>query len=87
MNCAKPGFRFSSNTPLPSYYDGVSVGEYSADLLVDGVLLLELKAVKQLDNIHLAQCLNYLRATNLRLCLLMNFGKAKLEFRRIANNL
>jgi GxxExxY protein len=40
------------------YYDGVAVGEYPADLLVEGVLLLELKAVKNLDDIHLAQCLN-----------------------------
>jgi len=68
------------------YYDGVPVGEYTADLLVEGVLLLELKAVKDLDDIHVAQCLNYLRATSLRLCLLMNFGKPKLEVRRIANN-
>jgi len=44
------------------------------------------KAVKELDDIHLAQCLNYLKATKLRLCLLMNFGKPKLEVRRIVNN-
>ena len=68
------------------YYDGIAVGEYTADLLVEGVLLLELKTVKDLDDIHLAQCLNYLKATNLRLCLPMNFSKPKLEFRRIANN-
>jgi GxxExxY protein len=67
-------------------YDGVPVGEYTADLLVEGVLLVELKAVKELDDIHLAQCLNYLKATNLRLCLLMNFGKPKLEVRRVVNN-
>ena len=68
------------------HYDGVTIGEYIADLLVEHVLLVELKVVKQLDDIHLAQCLNYLKATNLRLCLLMNFAKPKLEFRRIANN-
>ena len=67
-------------------YDGVPVGEYTADLLVEGVLLVELKAVKELDDIHLAQCLNYLKVTNLRLCLLMNFGKPKLEVRRVVNN-
>ena len=65
---------------------GVAVGEYTVDLLVEGVLLLELKAVKSLDDVHLAQCLNYLKATNLRLCLLMNFAKPKPEFRRIVNN-
>ena len=67
-------------------YDGVAVGEYTADLLVEGVLLLELKAVKDLDDIHLAQCMNYLKATNIRLCLLMNFAKPKVEVRRIVNN-
>jgi len=68
------------------YYDGVAVGEYTADLLVEGVLLLELKTVKDLDDIHLAQCMNYLKAMNLRLCLLMNFAKPKVEVRRIVNN-
>ncbi len=53
---------------------------------MEGNLLVELKAVKELDDIHLAQCLNYLRATSLRLCLLMNFARPKLEVRRIANN-
>jgi GxxExxY protein len=82
----KAGLKAEQQHGITVYYDGVAVGEYTADLLVEGVLLLELKAVKELDDIHLAQCLNYLRATNLRLCLLMNFGKPKLEVRRIANN-
>jgi GxxExxY protein len=68
------------------YYDAQVVGEYTADLVVDGALLVELKAVKELDDIHLAQCLNYLRATNLRLCLLMNFAKPKVDIRRVASN-
>ncbi len=68
------------------YYDGVVVGEYVADLLVEECLLVELKAVKELDDIHMAQCLNYLKATKLRLCLLMNFAKPRLEVRRVANN-
>ena len=68
------------------YYDGQVVGEYAADVLIEGSLLVELKAVKELDDIHLAQCLNYLRATKLRLCLLMNFAKPKVDIRRIANN-
>jgi GxxExxY protein len=82
----KTGLKAEQQHGITVYYDGVAVGEYTADLLVEGVLLAELKAVKELDDIHLAQCLNYLRATELRLCLLMNFGKPKLEVRRIANN-
>ena len=82
----KAGLQAKQQHGITVYYDGAAVGEYTADLLVEGVRLIELKAVKDLDDIHLAQCLNYLKATNLRLCLLMNFGKPKLEFRRIANN-
>ena len=82
----KAGLQVQQQHSITVYYDGVAVGEYTADLLVEGVLLLELKAVKNLDDIHLAQCLNYLKATNLRLCLLMNFAKPKLEVHRIVNN-
>ena len=82
----KAGLQVQQQHGITVYYDGTAVGEYTADLLVEGVLLIELKAVKDLDEIHLAQGLNYLKATNLRLCLLMNFAKPKLEFRRIANN-
>lgn len=82
----KVGLKAEQQHGITVHYDGVAVGEYAADLLVEGVLLLELKAVKDLDDIHLAQCLNYLKATKLPLCLLVNFGKPKLEVRRIANN-
>ena len=82
----KAGLQVQQQHGITVYYDGIAVGVYTADLLVEGILLLELKAVKDLDDIHLAQCLNYLKATNLQLCLLMNFGKPKLEFRRIVNN-
>ena len=82
----KAGIRAEQQHGITVYYDGTAVGEYAADLLVEGVLLLELKAVKELDSIHLAQCMNYLKATGLRLCLLMNFGKPKLEVRRVVNN-
>ena len=63
-------------------YDGVVVGAYNVDLLVEGSLIVELKAVKALDA---AQCLNYLKATGLRFCLLLNFGRSRLEIQRIAH--
>jgi len=81
----KAALRVRQQHGIKVHYDGVVVGEYAADLLVAGALLLELKAVKALDNIHLAQCLNYLKATGLRLCLLINFGKPKVEIRRVVN--
>ena len=66
-------------------YDGVVVGAYNVDLLVEGSLIVELKAVKALDDVHAAQCLNYLKATGLRFCLLLNFGRSRLEIQRIAH--
>jgi GxxExxY protein len=67
-------------------YDGVVVGDYVADLLVDDLVLVELKAVKSLDAVHTAQGLNYLKGTGLNLCLLLNFGAPKVEVKRIVHN-
>jgi GxxExxY protein len=53
---------------------------------VERAVLLELKAIKAFDDIHMAQCMNYLRATGLRICLLVNFGSARVEIKRIVNN-
>jgi GxxExxY protein len=63
-------------------YKGVTIGEYTAGLLVEGSVLVELKAVRALDDIHRAQCLNYLKATGLRVCLLLNFARPRLEMKR-----
>jgi GxxExxY protein len=68
-------------------YDGIVVGEYTVDLLVEHVVLVELKVAKAIEEIHRAQCLNYLRATGLHLCLLLNFGKPRLEIKRIVLDL
>jgi GxxExxY protein len=67
------------------FYDGVVVGDYVADILVENTVLLELKAVKQLDDVHMAQCLNYLKATGLQVCLLINFGAPRVEIRRVVH--
>ena len=68
-------------------YDNVVAGQYCVDLLVEQTLLVELKTVRALDDGHRAQCLNYLKATGLPLCLLLNFGKPRLEIKRVANGL
>ncbi len=68
------------------YHDAV-VGEYFADLIVERLVLVEVKAVKGLDDVHMAQCLNYMRSAGLRLCLLVNFAKPKVAIRRLVNNL
>jgi GxxExxY protein len=69
--------------PIPVCYRGEVVGEYVPDLLVDGSVIIELKALKELDNVHKAQCINYLKVTGLRVCLLINFAKSKIPIKRI----
>jgi GxxExxY protein len=80
----KAGLDVQQQCAMAVRYDGVIVGEYIADFLVDRLILVELKVVKALDDIHIAQCMNYLRATGLRLCLLMNFARPRVEIKRIA---
>ena len=65
------------------FEDEVVVGEYVADLVVENRIIVELKTAENLDKIHFAQVKNYLKATHYRLGLLINFGKATLEFKRI----
>ena len=64
-------------------YKGQKLGQYFADLLVEDELILEIKCVDTLNKEHLAQCLNYLRASGKHLCLLINFQHPKVEWRRI----
>ncbi len=67
------------------HYKDVVVGVYTADLLVENAVLAELKVIRSLDAIHQAQCINYLKATGLWLCLLLNFGNSRLEVKRLVN--
>jgi GxxExxY protein len=66
------------------FYDGVNVGNYEADLLVESRVLVEVKAVQSLDGSHVGQCLNYMRGTGLVTCLLVNFGRARIQVRRLS---
>jgi len=79
------GFSVEQQKGITVCYSGQVVGEYFADLLVDGCVVVELKTVKALDNAHVAQGLNYLKAAGLRLCLLINFGRPSVEVRRVMN--
>jgi GxxExxY protein len=80
----KNGVRAIQQHPITVYYDGTVVGEFAADMLVEDSLLVELKAVKQLDGVHEAQCLNYLKATGFKTCLLLNFGTPKVQIKRLS---
>ncbi len=59
------------------------MGEYFADILVEDVLVIELKCVERFANEHIAQCINYLRASGRGVCLLINFQKPKVEWKRV----
>ncbi|MCC6499620.1 MAG: GxxExxY protein [Anaerolineales bacterium] len=68
------------------YYHGKIVGEYKADLIVNGVVLIELKSVERLIDAHDAQLLNYLKATEIEVGLLLNFGREAQFHRKIYDN-
>jgi len=86
VEVTRAGLQARQEHPIQIKYRGVVVGEYVADLFIEDQVIVELKAVKDLDEIHTAQCLNYLKATGIKVCLLINFGKPKLEIRRLVNN-
>ena len=81
------GLTVSQQFGVRVQYNGTVIGEYFADLLVEDVLLVQLKTVKALDDVHRMQCTNYLKASGLRLCLLLNFGKPRLEIKRVVHGL
>ena len=74
---------YQQQSPVKVRYDGIIVGEYVSDLVVESKVLIVLKACKAIDDTHVAQCLNYLKATSLQLGLIINFGRSKIEIRRL----
>ena len=79
----KSGLGVVQQRKIVVLYDGVTVGEFTADLLVEDQVIVELKVVAALSDMHVPQCRNYLRATGKPLCLLINFGRPIVEVRRI----
>ena len=77
------GLTVCSRIDIPVWFRGHQVGRFEGDLLVEKCVLLELKAARALDSTHQAQLLNYLRATDIEVGLLLNFGP-KPEFKRVA---
>lgn len=82
----KSGVIVDQQIAIQVRYDGELVGDFYADLLIEHKLLVELKAVKALDQVHKAQCINYLKATSMEVCLLINFGNPKIEYHRLTNS-
>ena len=80
------GLKVDQQRRIEVRYMDELVGDYVADLMVEDCVIVEVKAAKALDQIHSAQCLNYLKATNLSVCLLINFGMPRALVKRIVHN-
>ena len=81
------GLQTSTQVSFPVRYKGACIGEYYADMVVDGRLIVELKCVESFAPEHLAQTINYLRCSGLKLALLLNFRRPKLEWKRVVYGL
>ena len=79
------GIRAVGQAPLNVTYKKYEVGEYYVDILVEDLLMVELKCAEHLGDEHVAQCLNYLKASGKTVCLLVNFQRPKVEWRRIVS--
>ena len=76
---------FAREVEMPVFYKQKDIGSRRVDFLVDDKICVELKALIKLEDVHLAQAINYLEAFNLEVGLLINFGNTKLEFKRVQN--
>ena len=85
IELAKAGFTFVREFEMPIFYEEIEVGMRRVDFLVEKQVSVELKALTRLEDVHLAQGLNYLEAYNLEVGLLINFGAKSLEFKRLHN--
>ncbi|MDP2890482.1 MAG: GxxExxY protein [Bacteroidota bacterium] len=77
------GLEFEREKEMPLQYKGYDVGTRRVDFFVMGKIMVELKAVKELEDVHLAQAINYLEAYGMEIGLLINFGNTSLQFKRV----
>jgi GxxExxY protein len=85
MELAKKGVRVQQQVDMPIYYDSVEVGRHRLDLLVEDTIVVELKAFKELKDIHFATVRSYLKAIGQKHGLLLNFNNVTLEIKRVIN--
>jgi len=79
------GLEFRREMEMPIFYREQQIGKRRVDFFVEGSIMVELKAVTQLEDVHLAQAINYLEAYNMKTGLLINFGSKSLTFKRLHN--
>jgi len=85
IELAVEGLRFIREMEMPIFYRNEQIGTRRVDFFVEGEIMVELKAIIELENVHLAQAINYLEAYNIRTGLLINFGSQSLQFKRLLN--
>jgi GxxExxY protein len=83
IEMAQQSLNFSREHEMVIHYKGVEIGTRRVDFFVDGKIMLELKAIIQLEDVHLAQAINYLEAYGMEIGLLINFGSRSLQFKRV----
>lgn len=81
----KQGLGFKREMEMSIFYEGVDIGTRRVDFFVEDCVMVELKALTKLEDVHLAQAMNYCQAYNLPIGLLINFGSKSLEFKRVYN--
>jgi GxxExxY protein len=86
IEMTESGLEFMHELEMPVHYREREVGTRRADFVVEGIVVVELKAIISLEDVHLAQAMNYLEAYHLPIGLLINFGARSLEFKRVHNN-
>lgn len=85
IEMAEKGLEISREHEMPIYYKGQCIGKRRVDFLINEVISVEIKAIIQLEDVHLAQAINYLEAYDLEVGLLINFGSKSLQFKRLSN--
>jgi len=83
IEMAQQGLHFSREFEMPIFYKGEQIGTRRVDFYVEEIIMVELKAVIQLEDVHLAQAINYLEAYKMEVGLLINFGSRSLQFKRV----
>jgi GxxExxY protein len=86
IEMAKQGLSFQRELEMQIYYDEQEIGTRRVDFLVEDKVMVELKALTKLEDVHLAQAINYLEAYKLEVGLLLNFGAKSLEYKRVVNS-
>ncbi|WP_256367763.1 GxxExxY protein [Mucilaginibacter sp. SG564] len=86
IELSKAGLAYSRELDMIIYYDGIEIGTRRVDFFIEGSIMVELKAIIALEEVHLAQAMNYLEAYKMEIGLLINFGSKSLQFKRVHNN-